>query len=58
MKKASAIMIGTLVGGVVSVIVIVAGLFFKTRTVVLASGIGGGVGAFVAIKLMKPNGRK
>lgn len=57
MKKSSAIMVGILVGGVAAVIVIIIGIFLKTRTTVLASGIGGGLGAFIAIKLMQPKGK-
>jgi len=57
LKKSSAIMVGILVGGVAAVIVIIIGIFLKTRTTVLASGIGGGLGAFIAIKLMQPKGK-
>lgn len=57
MKKTSAIMVGVLIGGIAAIIVIIIGLLLKTRTTVLAGGIGGGLGAFIAIKLMQPKGR-
>lgn len=53
MNKTSAIIFGVLTGGVFAALIAIIGAILHMKTAPLAGGVGGGIGALLAIKLMK-----